>query len=176
MPLVPVIAVEWLTLFINAFAAEPQAVAGAEAVSADRLIQGEPSVAATVTDIDRAALATRLWSVFSGSNPTGRAQALSTLLSDVQLAPTIDSDGRLQWVTPLTHKTDLFAAACIACLTDRVCTVGWNRLGTCDGRDCADVYVYKAGRAPRRYCSKLCLNRAKVRAYRSRQGAERPPT
>ena len=46
----------------------------------------------------------------------------------------------------------------------------WLRVGTCAGDDCVDVYVDQDGRGARRYCSATCLNRARVRAYRSRQG------
>ena len=46
---------------------------------------------------------------------------------------------------------------------------GWERIGTCIGRDCVDVYIDQHGRSPRRYCSVTCLNRGKVRAYRARK-------
>lgn len=48
---------------------------------------------------------------------------------------------------------------------------GWRRLGLCAGDDCQDVYLDEAGRGTRRYCSATCLNRARVRAFRSRRRA-----
>lgn len=169
MVAVPDIALQWLALFINGFAAEPHAVAGVDAVHPDRATRGQPGVAAGVSSDDKAGLADQLWSVFARPDPVDRAAALDQLLRRYRLAPTIDGVGGLHWITPLTDPTGLLGAACVACLLDAVRTLGWARLGICDGLDCVDVYVDEAARTPRKYCSPTCSNRAKIRAYRARR-------
>jgi CGNR zinc finger len=64
-------------------------------------------------------------------------------------------------------------AGCAVALMAAVQRNGWDRLGIRDGADCVDVYLDEHGRAPRRYCSGTCLNRARTRAYRSRQAKDR---
>lgn len=163
---------DWLVLLINGYAPQAQKAAGGDAVPVERVSEGQPSFAAGVTEDDKRQLAEDLWSVFAGPSPTHQVVAFSDLFAGIAASPHVGTDGRLAWRTARTSPSDLLAASCIVGLFGAITTYGWARLGTCAGCDCGDVYVDRAGRGrPRRFCSATCLNRAKVRAFRSRQAS-----
>jgi predicted RNA-binding Zn ribbon-like protein len=85
----------------------------------------------------------------------------------------IDAAGEQGWVSEHAGGIELVQSACAVSLAEMVTRQGWNRIGTCAGRDCVDVFIDDRGRTARRYCSPSCLNRAKVRAYRAREAQAR---
>ena len=173
MNTVPAIDLEWLVLLVNEFGPQPRAAAGeSDMAYPDLSDRGQPGSAADLTDADRAQLAARLWAVFAGLSLARRAVALSALLRVGRLVPGIDADGVLVWATGHTDPAAQLAAGCAVALAEVIQAHGWDRIGTCTGRDCVDVYIDQHGRSPRRYCSSTCLNRAKVRAYRARKSGQ----
>lgn len=161
--------VEWLVLLVNAYSPSTQAVAGPDSVPQDRANGRQPSLAADVTSESKRALAERMWLVFGASTTDERIAALESLLARSALSPHVDAQARVTWSTNLVRPTDVLTARCAATLLEAVTTHGWARLGTCAGCACVDVYVDRAGRTPRKYCTGVCLNRARVRAFRARQ-------
>lgn len=165
--------VGWLVLFVNGYSPQAGSAAGGDAVPPDRADQDQPALASEATGAQKAQVAERLWHVFAGPAREHQVAALDAVVATSRLEPHIGSQGQLTWTTSAGGSVDRLTAACTVCLIGAITTHGWDRLGTCAGRDCVDIYVDRAGRAPRRYCSPTCLNRAKVRAFRSRQ-ARRP--
>lgn len=162
---------EWLVLLVNGYSPQAQDAAGDDAVPPEHADRDQPALASRATDIEKVQLAEKLWRVFSGPAGGSQVAALDALAATSRLDPHIDAEGHLTWTTPLDGTVDQLTASCTVCLIEAITTYGWGRLGICDGRDCVDVYLDRAGRAPRRYCSAACLNRAKVRAFRARQVA-----
>lgn len=169
MPGVSSVSLEWLVVLVNAYSPQTVDAAGRDAVPTERADRIQPTIAARVTGPAKAHLGETLWPVFAGSSSEGRIAALDALLATASLSPRIDGDGQMVWTTSQKTSPGRLTAACAVCLLDVISTYGWARLGTCDGCDCADVYVDSARRAPRRYCSNTCLNRSKIRAFRSRK-------
>lgn len=169
----PVVPLSWIALFVSGYARRPQAVAGKGAVPPSSADRDQPQCAMHVGVANKSALADQLWELFATQGAANRAAAMNQLLTHHQIQPALDGEGQLRWHTPDTSAEDLLAAACVTSLTDAVRHYGWQRLGTCQGCDCVDVFIDQAGRTPRRYCTPTCLNRAKVRAYRARQST--PP-
>lgn len=171
MPTIEPVRIDWVVLLINAYAPQTRAVAGNDAVPVERARQDQPAVASCVTDDRMRQLAEDLWPVFAGSGPDLQAAAFEALLVTVAASPHVDVDGRLTWTTPRKETGDMLTASCVAALLEAITTYGWARLGTCAGCDCVDVYLDSVARGkPRKFCSATCLNRTKVRAFRSRQG------
>lgn len=165
------VGVDWLVTLVNAYSPQAADAAGHGAVRTERADDDQPAVAARVSGATKTHLAEVLWPVFAGPTTEVQIEALDALLVAASLSPRLDADGRRAWETSLKSPADRLTAACAACLLEAVGTYGWSRLGACDGCDCADVYVDHARRSPRRYCSTTCLNRAKIRAFRSRRSA-----
>lgn len=163
------ISIDWLVIMVNAYSPQTVDAAGLDAVPTERADRDQPAIAARVASATKAHLVEGLWPVFAGSTTRGRVEALDTLLTTASLSPSIDAEGQMAWNTSLSTPAGHLRAACAVCLLEVVNAYGWARLGTCDGHDCADVYVDSARRAPRRYCSTTCLNRSKIRAFRSRK-------
>lgn len=173
MSLVVPVDAGWLVLFVNGYSPQAQTAAGDSAVPAGLADQDQPAVSSRVRGPEKARLAGRLWRVF-GYSTQARTGALDALISTSRLKPHVDAEGHLVWSSPVEHAVGRLTAACTVCLIEAITEHGWERLGICCGRDCADTYLDRARRGPRRYCSATCLNRAKVRAFRSRQATQDP--
>lgn len=173
MSLVVPVDAGWLVLFINGYSAQAQTAAGDDAVPPGLADRDQPAWSSRVTGPEKVRLAERLWRVF-GTSAHARTDALDALIATSGLEPHIDAESRLVWTTLLEPTVGRLTAACTVCLIEAITTHGWDRLGICSGRDCADTYLDRAQRAPRRYCSATCLNRAKVRAFRSRKATPGP--
>lgn len=161
--------VAWLVSLVSAYAPQSRDAAGGDAVPPDRADQIQPSAAVGVSADEKRRLARDLWPVFGAPTPRERMVALERLLTASALSPHVDTQARITWSTSLFERTEVLTARCAVTLLEVVTTHGWSRLGTCAGCDCLDAYVDRAGRTPRKYCSATCLNRARVRAFRSRQ-------
>ncbi len=171
MAVVVPVAASWLVLLVNGYSPQAQAAAADDAFPPEHADRDQPALASGATTAQKIQLAERLWLVFTSPAVRSQIAALDALVADSRLEPHIDTQGQLIWTTTLDKAADQLVAACTVCLLEAITAHGWGRLGICHGRDCVDVYLDRAGRAPRRYCSPTCLNRAKVRAFRSRQAA-----
>ena len=125
-------------------------------------------------DAGLAAVADALHPVFAAGSAERAAGLLNEVLAatDVRPALVVDEHGeRAAWLVPDPGRA-LLAAAAVA-LRDHLAEHSVDRVGTCSGRRCADVYVDSSPGGHRRFCSITCQNRARVAAYRSRRAA--PP-
>ena len=145
----PVVPPTWLVDLVNEYGTQPRAVAGESDQPYPDLHEGRPHEAGPLPQADLTGVADLLWPVFAAATDDERAARLTQLLSDAQLTPTV-------------------TAGCAVTLLAAVDDGGWRLLNTCDFVYFIEVNVIYTGRA-RRYCSAICLNRSRVRAYRARQ-------
>ncbi len=175
MSAVPQVPLSWLATFINEYADQPRDEAGESGQPYPGLTGGEhPAAASQLGAAALAAIASALWPVFAATGMAQKAAALNRLLRDADLTPGVTPDGQLSWTTGHRAAARVLTAGCAVALLGAVEPAGWQRLGTCAASDCADVYIDRRGRTPRRYCSDTCLNRARVRAYRKRHKPDEP--
>lgn len=111
--------------------------------------------------------------VFADADPGSRARLVTALLTAAQVRPVLtagDSGLGASWEVHDPGQTLLAAAA--VTLRSELAAREPERLGTCDARGCADVFVDTSPAARRRFCSVTCQNRARVAAWRHRKLAE----
>ncbi|WP_283135068.1 CGNR zinc finger domain-containing protein [Rhizohabitans arisaemae] len=131
---------------------------------------GEP-----VTDDEAEAL--RHWArllrpVFAEADEEGAIDLLNAVMGEVPMHPHISDHGlgpHLHYGPPGAGLVDRVRANTAVGLAFVICEHGAGRLGVCQDTGCERVYA-DISRGPRkRYCSKTCLNRATVAAFRARQ-------
>jgi predicted RNA-binding Zn ribbon-like protein len=126
----------------------------------------------TATDAELRRVADLTYPVFAAADDAERAEALNALLGRAGVRPALDASGarlRAGWLVEAQGETLLAAAA--TALLEQLSTHGPDRLGTCEGRRCADVFVDSSPAGHRRFCSLTCQNRARVAAFRRRRTA-----
>ena len=162
----------WLVRLVNEYAPQPREAAGEDHDPYPELMTDPraPRIS-RVAQPDLISVAHRLWLFFAAVSESERAALFNDMLDDAELSPKVNERAELFWMTSRTDSGPLLLAGCAAALLAATQGHNWRRLGTCAADDCVDVYVDEAGRGARRYCSTTCLNRARVRAYRSRQRA-----
>jgi predicted RNA-binding Zn ribbon-like protein len=106
----------------------------------------------------------------------GRAvEILNGLLASSGARPVLtDHDGpwHLHYTPIGTPIAPRIAAEAAMALSVVIASTGFDRLRTCEGERCVDVFVDESRNRSRRYCSpNVCGNRASVAAYRARQKA-----
>ena len=172
MNVIPAVQLPWLVRLVNAYAPAPREAAGEDHDPYPDVMTDPPAPHIPgVAQQDLISVAHRLWLVFAAVSAAKRTAAFNEILDDAQLSPKVNERGELFWMTSRTDSEPLLLAGCAATLLAATQEHSWRRVGTCAGDDCVDVYVDQDGRGARRYCSATCLNRARVRAYRSRQRA-----
>ena len=102
---------------------------------------------------------------------------LNDLLARHPITPYIAGHDTKTWHMHVSNKAssvaDLLIAEALMGLANLACDLGPSRLGACDSRTCAEVFVDTSPNRSRRYCSDRCSSRANVAAYRARQKALR---
>ncbi|MCR3719384.1 CGNR zinc finger domain-containing protein [Prauserella flava] len=96
---------------------------------------------------------------------TSARERLNDRLRDLRPTPVAAVDG-LRWT--VDHPTDTLSAALATTVLAWLLRHGPDRLGTCRGANCVDVYADASPAGRRRFCSTTCLNRHKVAAHRRR--------
>lgn len=168
----PPVLLPWLVRLVNEYAPQARAAAGeGRNPYPDVMTDPQAPRISRVAQKDLISIAQGLWLLFAAATDAERAALLNDLLEDAELSPNVNERGELRWTTRHTSSGPLLLAGCAAALLAATQEHGWDRLGICAGDDCVDVYLDEAGRGTRRYCSATCLNRARVRAYRSRHRA-----
>jgi predicted RNA-binding Zn ribbon-like protein len=168
---IPDVDLAWLVRLVNGYATSSREASGEDNSHPDVMTDpGAPDLLRAAQP-DLVSTAQRLWQVFAGLTTAERTALLNDMLDESELSPRLNKDGELRWTTSFTGSGPRLLAACTAALLSATRQHGWCRMGICAGDDCLDVYFDETGRGARRYCSATCLNRARVRAYRSRQRA-----
>jgi predicted RNA-binding Zn ribbon-like protein len=130
------------------------------------------------TDLEKVrALRARLRRVFEAGDETEAVTILNELISETGARPELtDHDGpwHMHYTPPGTPIAPRLAADAAMALSVVIAQEGYDRLRTCEGERCGDVFVDESKNHSRRYCSpNVCGNRASVAAFRARQRAER---
>jgi predicted RNA-binding Zn ribbon-like protein len=173
MSVIPHVPLPWLVRLVNEYAPRPREAAGEDHDPySDVMTDPQAPRNSRASQSDLICLAQRLWLLFAAVSEAERAGLFNGMLEDAQLSPMVNEHGELFWLTSRTASGSLLLAGCAAALLAATQEHNWRRLGICAGDDCVDVYIDEAGRGKRRYCSATCLNRARVRAYRSRNRAK----
>jgi CGNR zinc finger len=131
-------------------------------------------LAAVITDDDLQRVADLLHPVFAATAANERAARVSDLLATVGLRPALSSVGgaiQPSWLIPDSRDTILAGAA--TALYAQLIDHAPDRLGTCSGQRCADVYIDASPAGDRRFCSITCQTRTRVAAFRQRKSRTR---
>ncbi|GAA3513875.1 hypothetical protein GCM10022220_61690 [Actinocatenispora rupis] len=161
-----------LVTLVNEWGTRPREVAGEQTRPYPAVAGLDLGVPSGIDSDDRALtrLADRIYPVFAATGGRERTELLTALLRASGVRPVVHlADGRPAAGWSVTAPRYAIAAAATLALRDHLARYGGARLGTCAGRDCADVYVDASPTQDRRYCSVTCQNRARVAAYRARQ-------
>jgi predicted RNA-binding Zn ribbon-like protein len=174
-------ALQPLVDLVNGWGREPRKEAG-EAQQAypprEDLLERIPLAdqsAASVTDAGLARVADLLHPVFAATEASERAARVTELLTDVAVRPALHPSGggtiQAAWLVPDPRDATLAAAA--TALRAQLIDHGPDRIGTCAGHRCADVYIDASPGGDRRFCSVTCQTRTRVAAFRQRQTSTR---
>jgi hypothetical protein len=180
LPTLPTLPVEVVSRLVNGWGTVPRAEAGesqlpypsvkalADADLPERLL-------ATLTEDALCATADLLFPVFAATGSAARVDAGNALLVRAGVRPALQlRNDRIERAWLAGDSTDgaewLLAAAAIA-VHEQLADRDPDRLGTCAGDRCADVYVDVSPAGRRRFCSVTCQTRARVAAFRRRSGS-----
>jgi predicted RNA-binding Zn ribbon-like protein len=142
--------------------------------SAEALQQDHPILTSHVPVVNDQVLlqsANLLHPVFAANSSKECAQHLNRLLTEAQMSPAFVSEAgtvHAVWRTPQPERA-LLAGATLALINHLRKKPEVERLGTCDGDACADVYVDRSPAGRREFCSVTCQNRVRARTYRARK-------
>lgn len=118
-------------------------------------------------------LADDLYPVFADGDLTRRADTVTALLGRLRMRPVLVVDNDVVREAFEVPDVDALAAAAVLTLRQVLVSAGAERLGTCTGNRCGDVYVDASPGGHRRYCSLTCQNRTRVAEFRRRKAAEK---
>jgi len=171
---------ETLVDLVNGWGSQPRAEAG-EAQQAypplsDLLARGglPDQVAAAVTDADLRRVADLVYPVFTATEATERASRVTDLLASVGVRPALRADGgAIQPAWLIADSRDALLAGAATALHAQLVDHTPDRLGTCSGHRCADVYIDASPAGDRRFCSVTCQTRTRVAAFRGRKATAR---
>jgi hypothetical protein len=143
-------------------------------LSADALQRDHPILKSHVPIVNDQVLiqsANLLHPVFAASSGEECAQRLNRLLTEAQMSPAFTSEAgavHAVWRTPQPERA-LLAGATLALISHLRKKPEIERLGTCDGDACADVYIDRSPAGRREFCSVTCQNKVRARSYRARK-------
>ncbi|MEU6424956.1 CGNR zinc finger domain-containing protein [Microbispora sp. NPDC046973] len=116
--------------------------------------------------------ARRLRPVFAEPDQARAIDLLNALMAEAPMRPHISDHGlgpHLHYGPPGAALVDRVRANTAVGLAFVICEYGAERLGVCLDAGCERVYADIARGPRRRYCSKACLNRNTVAAFRARR-------
>ncbi|MEU6040452.1 CGNR zinc finger domain-containing protein [Actinomadura sp. NPDC047616] len=115
--------------------------------------------------------------VFEAEDVTAAVALLNGLLAAVPMQPHISDHGlgpHMHYAVSGAALPDRLRAHTAMGLATLVCEYGVDRLGVCALDDCDRVYADLNRGRRRRYCSRACLNRGGVAAFRARRRTPGP--
>lgn len=116
--------------------------------------------------------ARQLRPVFTATDQDTATTLLNGLLGQVAMGPHISDHGlgpHLHYAAPGAGPVDRVRANTAVGLAFLLCEHGASRLGVCGADGCERVYADVSRGPRRRYCSRGCLNRSGVAAFRARR-------
>lgn len=166
-----------LVELVNEWGTIPRAVAGEEgdpypprATLSGRL--GIPRSATPRNDQDLVALADRLHPIFATEDAARRVRLVNALLTASGVRPRLSNDETVTGSWLVDDPDNALLAAAAVTLRTQFIQHSAERLGTCVGHNCADVYIDSSPTGKRRFCSLTCQNRARVAAFRRRRATK----
>jgi predicted RNA-binding Zn ribbon-like protein len=148
-----------------------------------------------LTDHALTEIADRLHQVFAAADLTERVNLIAALLTQTAVRPALilpeadpdadpeadpdasrsdDNEHPVATWQLATPRHALLAAAALT-LRQQLADHDPARIGVCTGRRCADAFIDASPSGQRRFCSVTCQNRARIAAWRHRQGAPSDP-
>ncbi|GAA3153284.1 CGNR zinc finger domain-containing protein [Nonomuraea roseoviolacea subsp. carminata] len=118
--------------------------------------------------------ARRLRPVFAETDEARAIDLLNGVMAEVPMHPHVSDHGEgphLHYGPPGAVLVDRVRANTAVGLAFVICDHGASRLGVCLDAACERVYADVSRGPRRRYCSKTCLNRNTVAAYRARRAS-----
>jgi predicted RNA-binding Zn ribbon-like protein len=155
-----------LVWLVNEWGAVPRAAAGEEgAPYPDPVPLGAPGT------VDLPAVADRLHRIFAATHMNERVRLLALLLTETAVRPALTlADGHPSESWHVDDQDQALLAAAALTLRHQLAAHDPARIGTCTGQRCADAYIDASPGGQRRFCSVTCQNRARVAAWRRRNG------
>jgi hypothetical protein len=104
----------------------------------------------------------------------GLTYRVTDLLASVGVRPALRADGgAIQPAWLIADSRDALLAGAATALHAQLVDHTPDRLGTCSGHRCADVYIDASPAGDRRFCSVTCQTRTRVAAFRGRKATAR---
>jgi predicted RNA-binding Zn ribbon-like protein len=143
-----------------------------------------------LTDPALTEIADRLHQVFAAADLTERVTLIAALLTQTAVRPALiipeadpdasadaspDADAHPVATWQLATPRHALLAAAALTLRQQLADHDPARIGVCTGRRCADAFIDASPSGQRRFCSVTCQNRARIAAWRHRQGAPSDP-
>lgn len=116
--------------------------------------------------------ARRLREIFTSDDQMSAVSHVNELMAGTPMRPHISDHGlgaHLHYAEPGAALVDRVRANTAIALAFLLCEYGSGRLGVCSADGCHRVYADVSRGPRRRFCSKPCLNRSTVAAYRARR-------
>ena len=161
---------------------EPELLRNHESLARLLTSAGYEAAAARVTpaDVERTrALRERLRLAWSAASEDEAVAALNAVLADSDARPRLvrrdDGSWTFAFAPPPDEGPAFLAPLAAAALLEALREHGWERFGTCDAAPCRCVYVDRTHGGTRRFCCRLCADRASQAAYRARRATTRRP-
>lgn len=169
--------IDWIVALVNEYSQATRAAAGLDDKPyPDVAILGEaPLMASRLSEEDLVELADRLFAVFNADSGARRVELLDAMLTQSRPVPHLELDDSRHIVAwEVEDRRSAVQAAGALAVVDLL--VGDDEsaapLGTCDAKDCTDVFVDRSRAGIRLYCSSTCQTRTKVAAFRARRRAQ----
>lgn len=166
--------IDWVVEFVNEYSGATRAASDEEGKPyPDVAILGQAPPMATRVPADALAqLADEVFEVFAADSGASRVEHLDAVLSRAAPTPHLELDESTHSVSWDVGKPHLALHGSVAlALVDLL--VGQDEssapLGTCQAKDCTDVFVDRSRATSRRFCSTTCQTRTKVAAFRARR-------
>jgi predicted RNA-binding Zn ribbon-like protein len=120
----------------------------------------------------------RLRRAWSAATEDEAVTALNAVLAETDPRPRLARAPGGEWSfafgPPSEEGPAFLAALSAAALLGAISEHGWERFGVCDAAPCRCVYVDRTHGRSRRFCCRLCADRASQAAYRARRATKRP--
>lgn len=154
---------------------EPELLVDASVVQRFLTRHGLEDAAAVAGDADLEwlrELRGRLARAWDAADDARAVEQLNAILAEANAQPWLSNQGgppRFRYDRaglPIRAFADAFAARA---LLDEIARGGWARFGRCEARPCRCVFIDRTRSKVRRYCGRLCADRAAHQAFRRRR-------
>jgi predicted RNA-binding Zn ribbon-like protein len=114
----------------------------------------------------------RLAQAWDAADEATAVAELNGILAGAKAQPWLqrtDGDGRFRYDRPGSPIREFADALAARALLEEIAAGRWERFGRCDAGPCRCVFIDRTRSGMRRYCCRLCADRAAHQAFRSRR-------